>query len=89
MKSNKIIHMVTFILVIVGGINWLILGVSGWEIGELFGGQNAMISRVLYILVGLSAIYLFATHKSDCKTCAGMGKPKSATPSQPGATPMT
>lgn len=65
---NKL-HMVTFVLVIVGGINWLLLGLFGWEIGSLFGGMDVMISRVIYVLVGLSAIYELATHKSRCREC--------------------
>ena len=63
---NKL-HTVTFILVIIGGLNWLLLSLFGWEVGALFGGTSAMISRVIYILVGLSAIYELATHKSRCK----------------------
>lgn len=69
MKNAKMIHMVTFLLVIVGGLNWLLLGLFGWEIGNLFGGPSAIISKVIYILVGLSAIYELATHKKSCKTC--------------------
>lgn len=68
---NKL-HIVTFILVIVGGLNWLLFGLFGWEIGSLFGGMDAMISRVIYVLVGLSAIYELATHKSRCRECDAM-----------------
>jgi len=51
-------HKVAFWLVIVGGLNWLLVGVFGWDIGSLFGGQGAWISRIIYILVGLSALVL-------------------------------
>ncbi len=44
-------------LLIIGGLNWLILGLSGWDVGQLFGGQGAAVSRIIYVLVGLSAIY--------------------------------
>jgi len=44
-----------FWLLVIGGINWLLVGLFGWDIGELFGGQEAIVSRVIYILVGLSA----------------------------------
>ena len=63
--------MVAFTLLVIGGLNWLLLGVFGWEIGELFGGSTALVSRAIYVLVGLSAIYLIAMHKSDCKMCGG------------------
>jgi Uncharacterized conserved protein len=50
---------------VIGGLNWLLVGVFAWDIGMLFGGMNAMASRVIYILVGLSAIYLLATRKKN------------------------
>lgn len=64
-------HMVTFLLLVVGGLNWLLVGLVGWDIGELFGGQGAMISKIVYVLVGLSALFEIFTHKSTCKMCAG------------------
>jgi uncharacterized membrane protein YuzA (DUF378 family) len=65
----KALHMVAFILVIVGALNWLLVGVLGWDIGMLFGGMDAVLSRLVYVLVGLSGIYIAVTHKKDCKTC--------------------
>ncbi|MBP9695264.1 MAG: DUF378 domain-containing protein [Candidatus Magasanikbacteria bacterium] len=70
MSGNKTLHMIAFLLLIVGGLNWLLVGLFGWDVGQIFGGQDAMISRVVYVLVGLSAIYIMATHKDDCKTCS-------------------
>lgn len=54
----KALHQISWILVIIGGINWLLLAVLDWEIGQLFGGMDAMISKIIYILVGLAALYL-------------------------------
>lgn len=66
----KALHAVAFLLVVVGGINWLLLALTGWEVGQLFGGMDAMISKVIYVLVGLSAVYLVVMHKKDCKMCS-------------------
>ncbi len=44
-------------LLIIGGLNWLLVGIFSWDIGSIFGGMDAIISRIIYILVGLSAIY--------------------------------
>ncbi len=63
------LHVVTFLLLIIGGLNWLLLGAIGWDIGELFGGAGAWISRIIYISIGLSAIYEMATHKARCGDC--------------------
>ncbi len=74
--SMKGLHSVTFILLIIGGLNWL-LATFGWEIGSKFlGGMDSGISKIVYLLVGLSAIYEVATHKSRCRNCnpeGGMG----------------
>lgn len=67
--QNSKLHMVAFLLVIVGGLNWLLVGLFNWDVGVLFGGQGTIISRVIYVLVGLSAVVLLATHKKDCKMC--------------------
>ncbi len=66
------LHMITFLLLVVGGLNWLLVGLLGWDIGMLFGGQMATISRVIYVLVGLSALAEVVMHKSDCKMCGEM-----------------
>jgi uncharacterized membrane protein YuzA (DUF378 family) len=63
------LHSVAFILVIIGGINWLFLALTGWEVGALFGGPSALISQLIYIAVGVSAIYLAVTHKKTCTEC--------------------
>lgn len=65
--------MVTFTLLLIGGLNWGLWAVTGWEIGQLFGGMDATVSMIIYILVGLSAIYEIATHKKNCKLCGSMG----------------
>lgn len=43
-------------LLVIGGLNWLLVGLLGWDIGSLFGGQEAWISRVVYVVVGLAAL---------------------------------
>lgn len=43
-------------LLVIGGLNWLLVGLLSWDIGALFGGQEALVSRVIYVLVGLSAL---------------------------------
>lgn len=67
----KFVHIIAFVLVIVGALNWLLFGLMGWEIGNFLpGGMTGMAAKVIYVLVGLSGIYLIFTHKSDCKHCA-------------------
>lgn len=63
------LHKIAFMLLVIGGLNWLLVGILGWDIGQLFGGQGATISRIVYILVGLSALYEIFGHKGTCKEC--------------------
>lgn len=63
------LHMIAFILVIIGGLNWLWIGIAeGGGVGDFLG---ASLARLIYILVGLSAVYLILFHKKDCKMCGG------------------
>lgn len=71
MQGNKGLHMVTWILVIVGGLNWLLVGFDFNLVMAIFQG----FAKYVYILVGLSAIYEIAIHMSSCKLCdKGMGQ---------------
>ena len=68
----KALHIVAFLLLVVGGLNWLVFGIWGYDIvGWLFGGMDSSISRAVYVLVGLAAIVEVATHKKNCKMCEG------------------
>jgi len=70
----KMMHYVAFLLVIVGGLNWGLIGLFNFNlVMSLFGGMPGVESFV-YILVGLSSVWLMFTHKADCKTCAKMMK---------------
>lgn len=67
----KGLHMAAFILVIVGALNWLLFVIAGQDVGSwLPGGMEGMPAKVVYVLVGLSAVYLIFTHKKDCKECS-------------------
>ena len=76
--GNKSLHMVTFVLLAIGGLNWLLYGIFGWEIGKFVGGMDGTVAQVIYILVGLSAIYEIVMHKVHCKMCSGMMEKKAA-----------
>jgi uncharacterized membrane protein YuzA (DUF378 family) len=77
--NPKFLHMAAFMLLVIGGLNWLLVGLFSWDVGAIFGGQSATISKIIYILVGLSAVYEAATHKANCKTCS-MSMPAQAKP---------
>lgn len=46
------------VLVIIGALNWGLIGLFQFDlVASLFGGQDAMLSRVIYSLVGLAGLY--------------------------------
>lgn len=68
------LHAVAFILVIVGAISWGLVGLSGffqmnWNVIDLLLYKLPFVELAIYVLVGLSGIYLISTHKRDCKMC--------------------
>ena len=45
-------------LIIIGGINWGLVGFFEYDvIGAIFGGQGTAISRIIYGIVGIAALY--------------------------------
>lgn len=52
------INKISLILVIIGAINWLLIGIFGYDlVGALFGGQMAVVSRIIYTLVGIAGLW--------------------------------
>jgi uncharacterized membrane protein YuzA (DUF378 family) len=54
----KSLNLLTLVLLIVGGLNWGLVGAFQFDlVATLFGGQDALLSRIVYIAVGLSAVW--------------------------------
>ena len=68
--NMKWLHMVAFALLVVGGLNWGLVGLFNLDLVETLLGAGSTLTMVVYVLVGLSAVYIAATHMSDCKVCS-------------------
>ena len=55
MKSLKIISLV---LVIIGGLNWGLVGLVDFDLVAAIFGDMSAVSRIVYVLVGLAAVVL-------------------------------
>ncbi|MFN3509510.1 MAG: DUF378 domain-containing protein [Allorhizobium sp.] len=54
----RALNLITLLLVIVGGLNWLLVGLANVDlVATLFGGQDTMLATIVYVLVGLSALW--------------------------------
>ena len=69
--NNKSLHMVAWILLVVGGLNWLLFAFD-WNLVETLLGSWPSLEKLVYILVGLSALLELFTHKKNCSVCKGM-----------------
>lgn len=53
-----VIDRIALILAIIGGLCWGSIGLFGFDfVASIFGGQTAIVSRVVYTLVGLAALW--------------------------------
>ncbi len=59
MKMNAF-GWITFILVIIGALNWGLVGFFKFDLVAAIFGDMSAVSRVIYALVGLSALYMLA-----------------------------
>ena len=56
--NNMIVDRIALTLLIIGGLNWGSVGLFGFDlVAFAFGGSGALLSRVIYTLVGLAAVW--------------------------------
>ncbi len=53
----RALNVITLILVIVGGLNWGLVGLADFNLVAALFGEMSTLSRIVYVLVGLSAIW--------------------------------
>lgn len=63
------LHKITFILLIIGGLNW---GLEAFDYG-IGNYLSSNVATIIYILVGISALYEIFSHKSLCRNCSPGG----------------
>ncbi len=54
----KYIDFISLTLVIIGALNWLLIGVFRFDLVAFLFGNMTLLSRIVYILVGLCGLYL-------------------------------
>jgi uncharacterized protein len=61
----KTLDVLAAVLLVVGGLNWGLVGFFQFDlVATIFGGQAAGLARIIYIVVALSALYQMATWKA-------------------------
>lgn len=53
----KALNVITLILIIIGGINWGLVGLFDWNLVAVIFGFSPILVKIVYILVGLSGLW--------------------------------
>ena len=53
----KALNLITMLLIIIGGIDLGLLGLFGWDLLTLVFGFSPILLRIVYIIIGLSALW--------------------------------
>ena len=60
----KALNLIALTLLIIGGLNWLLVGLVGFDaVAYLFGGPLAPAARVIYAIVGIAAVYCISFYR--------------------------
>ncbi len=65
----KWLHMVSFLLMVVGAVNWGLVALFDMNLVDMVFGAGSQLGMMVYVLVGVSGVYQLVTHKKDCKVC--------------------
>ncbi|MDP3964225.1 MAG: DUF378 domain-containing protein [bacterium] len=79
MKMNAL-DWIAMILVIIGGLNWGLWGAFEFNLVDAIFGEFTALSRIVYVIVGLSALYVLIT--APMKSKSGGSAPMASTPPQ-------
>lgn len=54
----RTLNVIALVLLIIGGLNWLVYGLFQWDVvGGILGGMDSILARIIYVIVGLAALY--------------------------------
>ena len=66
MAVRNPVDLIALILVIIGGLNWGLVGLLDFNLVDAIFGAGSTLSRIIYILVGLAALYMiYFTVRAD------------------------
>jgi len=58
MAVRNPVDLIALILVIVGGLNWGLVGLFDFNLVDTIFGAGSTLSRIVYMIVGLAALYM-------------------------------
>jgi uncharacterized protein len=67
MRKLNVLDWIAIVLVVVGGLNWGLVGFFKFDLVAAIFGDMSMLSRIVYSLVGVAALYLAGVSMKLCK----------------------
>jgi len=67
MKKTNTLDWIAIILLIIGGLNWGLVGLFNFDLVAAIFGDMSTLSRIVYTLVGLSGLYMIFVCPKMCK----------------------
>lgn len=64
----KYLNVLTLTIAIIGAVNWGLIGAFQWNLVETLFGTGTWFTRIIYILVGLSGLYLIVLYPNVSST---------------------
>jgi len=62
MKKMSGMHWIGWILLVIGGLNWGLVGAFNYNLVDSIFGEGSTIGRIIYVLVGLAALWMIGGH---------------------------
>ena len=60
MRTYSALYWIALVLTVIGGLVWGIIGLINLNVIEAVFGAGSIVTRVIYVIVGLAALYLIA-----------------------------
>ena len=67
MKLN-VLDWIALVLIVIGGLNWGLVGVFSFDLVAAIFGDMSALSRIVYVIIGISAIYILTIMPKIART---------------------
>jgi hypothetical protein len=58
LHTLHVLDLLALILVVIGGLNWLCIGLFQWNVlDNVLGAVSIVLERIMYVIIGMAAIY--------------------------------
>lgn len=63
--EKNVLDWIAIVLVVIGAVNWGLVGLFSWDLVQMILGSIPILAKIVYVLVGLSGLYLIYFLRKD------------------------